>query len=296
MPAPCRTASPTAARTVTASTSPRILGPCRAAPVHRRLAIIDLSTEANQPFVKDGIVLVYNGELYNYRQLRAELESHGVRFRTASDTEVVLEAWRFGGEAWLAASAGCSPSPCSSRPPGAWCWRGTTSGSSPCSWPSARRAWPSPASSRRCGRAGRCRGRPNGHRRLAALLLGAREPLRHQRGGEAAGRLLGREVARTVAGAPVLRPRRGLGHRDHGIDADELEGILEDSVSAHLIADVPVSTFLSGGLDSSLVTALARRRTRPSTPTRSASGPRTRSSRPCPTTSRTLASSPGSSA
>ena len=68
---------------------------------HTRLAIIDLSTEANQPFIKDGIALVYNGELYNYKQLRAELESHGVRFRTASDTEVVLEAWRFGGEAWL---------------------------------------------------------------------------------------------------------------------------------------------------------------------------------------------------
>ena len=69
------------------------------------------------------------------------------------------------------------------------------------------------------------------------------------------------EVARhTVAGGTgTSTPSKSFGHRDHGIDADELEGILEDSVSAHLIADVPVSTFLSGGLDSSLVTALARR-------------------------------------
>ncbi len=47
-------------------------------------------------------------------------------------------------------------------------------------------------------------------------------------------------------------PVEELGHRDQGIEADELAQILEDSVSAHLIADVPVSTFLSGGLDSSL--------------------------------------------
>ncbi len=44
--------------------------------------------------VKDGLHLSYNGELYNYRELRDELESTGVRFGTESDTEVVLEAWR----------------------------------------------------------------------------------------------------------------------------------------------------------------------------------------------------------
>ena len=54
---------------------------------------------ADQPFTKDGLTLVYNGELYNYRELRAELVAAGVRFRTASDTEVVLEAWRRWGPA-----------------------------------------------------------------------------------------------------------------------------------------------------------------------------------------------------
>ena len=48
---------------------------------HRRLSIIDLSAAADQPFAKDGLTLVYNGELYNYRALRAELVSEGVRFR-----------------------------------------------------------------------------------------------------------------------------------------------------------------------------------------------------------------------
>jgi len=55
---------------------------------HRRLAVIDPLPEANQPFVAhDGrFVLVFNGELYNYRELRRELERGGSRFRTRSDT------------------------------------------------------------------------------------------------------------------------------------------------------------------------------------------------------------------
>jgi len=64
---------------------------------HRRLSIIDLSTAANQPLSKDGLTIVYNGELYNYRTVRAELVVRGVRFVTESDTEVVLEAWRYWG-------------------------------------------------------------------------------------------------------------------------------------------------------------------------------------------------------
>jgi asparagine synthase (glutamine-hydrolysing) len=64
---------------------------------HRRLSIIDLGAAAGQPLTKDGLTLVYNGELYNYRSLRAELTSLGVRFVTTSDTEVVLEAWRTWG-------------------------------------------------------------------------------------------------------------------------------------------------------------------------------------------------------
>src|SRR5262249_46149558 len=63
---------------------------------HRRLSIIDLS-HGQQPLVKSGLALSYNGELYNYRALRAELASRGVTFRTNSDTEVVLEAWREWG-------------------------------------------------------------------------------------------------------------------------------------------------------------------------------------------------------
>ena len=67
---------------------------------HVRLAIIDLRPESNQPFVSsDGnLVLTYNGEIFNYLELRQELEGRGYRFRTNSDTEVLLTAYRHWGQ------------------------------------------------------------------------------------------------------------------------------------------------------------------------------------------------------
>ena len=61
---------------------------------HRRLAIIDLSPAGHQPMISanHGYVLTYNGEIYNYRELRAELEAEGYWFRSQTDTEVVLNA------------------------------------------------------------------------------------------------------------------------------------------------------------------------------------------------------------
>jgi len=69
---------------------------------HRRLSIIDLDARSNQPMCsEDGrLVVTFNGEIYNYRSVRARLERTGVRFRTSSDTEVLLEAYReWGAEA-----------------------------------------------------------------------------------------------------------------------------------------------------------------------------------------------------
>jgi asparagine synthase (glutamine-hydrolysing) len=56
-----------------------------------RLAVIDLNEEANQPFHKNGNFIIFNGEIYNFKELRANLEIDGVHFITASDTEVLLE-------------------------------------------------------------------------------------------------------------------------------------------------------------------------------------------------------------
>lgn len=62
---------------------------------HRRLAIIDLSPAGHQPMISaDGeVVLSYNGEIYNFQELRIELEALGYQFRSRTDAEVVLNAW-----------------------------------------------------------------------------------------------------------------------------------------------------------------------------------------------------------
>jgi asparagine synthase (glutamine-hydrolysing) len=72
--------------------------------LHSRLAIIDLDPRANGPFRFGDHVLTYNGELYEYVELRAELERSGVPFRTSSDTEVVAAAIASGRAATLLGS------------------------------------------------------------------------------------------------------------------------------------------------------------------------------------------------
>jgi len=65
--------------------------------LHTRLAIIDLDPRANQPFERNGIALTYNGEIYNYLEVRAELSMLGHRFATQSDTEVLVVAYQQWG-------------------------------------------------------------------------------------------------------------------------------------------------------------------------------------------------------
>ena len=66
---------------------------------HRRLSIIDKSTAGHQPMIsKDKrFVLSYNGEIYNFRELRIELEAEGYSFRSKTDSEVVLNSLSFWG-------------------------------------------------------------------------------------------------------------------------------------------------------------------------------------------------------
>ena len=68
---------------------------------HRRLKIFDLSERAAQPMVDHelGLALTFNGAIYNFRQLRGELEGKGYRFISQSDTEVLLKAWHAWGKA-----------------------------------------------------------------------------------------------------------------------------------------------------------------------------------------------------
>jgi asparagine synthase (glutamine-hydrolysing) len=70
---------------------------------HRRLAILDLSSAGLQPMADSTgrYWMVFNGEIYNFRELRRELEAQGLRFRTQTDTEVLLELYRESGPAML---------------------------------------------------------------------------------------------------------------------------------------------------------------------------------------------------
>ena len=73
------------------------LGDAHLTLLHTRLSIVDLDTRSDQPFRKHGFSLIYNGEIYNYPELRTELAASGARFETSGDTEVILEAYRRWG-------------------------------------------------------------------------------------------------------------------------------------------------------------------------------------------------------
>src|ERR1035437_10186623 len=77
-------------------------GPC-AVLGHRRLAIQDLDARSNQPMVSTNgkYCITFNGEIYNFHELRRELEAEGVAFRTTSDTEVFLALYSRDGERML---------------------------------------------------------------------------------------------------------------------------------------------------------------------------------------------------
>ena len=74
-----------------------------AAFAHRRLSIIDTGQSSDQPFISEDkkIILVYNGEIYNFRELRTELIAEGVKFNSHSDTEVLLNLYIKEGKGML---------------------------------------------------------------------------------------------------------------------------------------------------------------------------------------------------
>ena len=228
---------------------------------HRRLSIIDLSAAADQPFSKDGLTLVYNGELYNYREIRTELAGHGVRFRTSSDTEVVLEAWRRWGPAALARFRGMFAFAILDERTGSLVLARDQLGIKPL-FVLRRGAGVVFASE------------------LKALVTVLGDELQIEPGALVASMLFYwlPEQRCAIRGVVKLPPGSWMEVRPDGrtttasywrvaeVAAEAAAGppadlgpVIEDSVAAHLVADVPVSTFLSGGLDSSIVTVLARR-------------------------------------
>lgn len=228
---------------------------------HRRLSIIDLSAAADQPLVKDNLALVYNGELYNYRQLRAELAGLGAVFTTNSDTEVVLEAWRQWGPAALNKFRGMFAFALADTATGELILARDPLGIKPLLYLE----------------------RGDGivfASELKALVAALGPELRIEPGALAAsmlyywipeGRCAIQGVRKLPAGSwarlhPGARPKVTYYWRTQDVAAEsasqpgpDLRAVIEESVRAHLVADVPVSSFLSGGLDSSIITVLAHK-------------------------------------
>lgn len=69
---------------------------------HRRLSILDLSSQSNQPMERDGVSIVFNGEIYNFREIKIKLKEKGHHFSTDSDTEVIIVAYLEWGMSALA--------------------------------------------------------------------------------------------------------------------------------------------------------------------------------------------------
>ena len=89
---------------------------------HRRLRVIDLSPHAAQPMTNEegSLIVVFNGEIYNFPSLRAELIALGHSFRSQSDTEVQLHGYESWGDALFAKLRACSRSPFGIATRAAW--------------------------------------------------------------------------------------------------------------------------------------------------------------------------------
>lgn len=239
---------------------------------HRRLSIIDLSDRAAQPMVSaDGqLIISFNGEIYNYRQLKTELEAKGRVFRTESDTEVLLHLYAEKGEAMLHELRGMFAFALWDARKQALLLARDQFGIKPLYYTSASTS------------AGTLRFASQ----VKALLAGgqidtAPEPAGHTGfflwGSVPAPYTLYRGIRALPAGHFLWVGAQGasepqpfclitdiLAHAAanpaRGSQRDALDAIgaaVRSSIAAHHVADVPVGMFLSAGFDSALITALS---------------------------------------
>lgn len=238
--------------------------------VHRRLAIIDTSDAGLQPMIdpESGMVIVFNGEIYNFRELRSELGMAGEHFRTGTDTEVLLKLFaRMGHGAWARLRGMFAVA----------IWNPATQcltlardgfGIKPL-YLSEQGGTVRFASQVKALRAGGVVGQnPDAAGQVGFLLWGhVPEPFTLWQGiraltpGTAID--IGADGSRRVTEFFNLTseiaspPPLPLQPRTQGDALALLRQALKDSVLHHLIADVPVGVFLSAGIDSSVLTALA---------------------------------------
>lgn len=233
---------------------------------HRRLSIIDLSITGRQPMASaDGrYVLIYNGEIYNAHELRPELEALGHLFQGHSDTEVLIEgiaAW--GVETCVRRLIGMFAFALWDKRERRLTLVRDRLGIKPLYWTKvdqtylfgselkALRAYPG--------------WQPAVDRHALALFMrdrvvGAPQSIYQGVEALAAGEILeiskdGQERRQVYWDAVAIAQQDPIVQSDKEA-TDQLETLLRDAVSRRMIADVPLGAFLSGGIDSSVVTAL----------------------------------------
>jgi asparagine synthase (glutamine-hydrolysing) len=234
---------------------------------HRRLSIIDLATGSQPMESCDGrYVIVFNGEIYNFPELRKILSGRGARFRTSSDTEVILEAYREWGSKLVDHLHGMFAFVIWDRQRRAAFAARDRIGIKPLCWASV----------------------PDGLVIASTLepfsllqtfwnvdIQAVRDIMVYDY--ILAPRTIYRDVQKLEPGCqlewgiaqgdPVIRRYWAPPLIDDSLkapDSDELETLLEQAVERQMISDVPIGVFLSGGIDSSLIVAfMARHSSKP---------------------------------
>jgi asparagine synthase (glutamine-hydrolysing) len=243
---------------------------------YRRLAVIDLGPGGAQPMVSSGgrWVLVYNGEIYNHPELRRRLESAGTRFRSQSDTEVVVAAVeRWGVDRAIDACEGMFAAALWDRrdrqlhllrdrfgeKPLYYGWVGTVFGfgselKAMCTLPGFTAELDREAVARYLRY--NCIPAPDTvWRGIRKLLPGHLVTLT----GDLTPGVLPEQRCYWSAADAVARARQHPLTVSDAEMTDRLETVLSDAVAARMVADVPVGAFLSGGIDSSTIVALMQR-------------------------------------
>lgn len=236
---------------------------------HRRLAIIDLSDAGAQPMVSpDGnLVITFNGEIYNYAALRAELEAQGYAFRTRSDTEVLLHLYAAKGAAMVHHLRGMFAFALWDRQKSGLLLVRDPYGIKPLYYVDDGWTLRFASQVKALLAGGRVSGDPEPAGWAGFLLFGSvPEPYTIYQDVRAvpAGTMLW--IDRLGAGKPqpyfsiseAFRLAEDRAAESQGDLHEQFRAALRDSVRHHLVADVPVGLFLSAGIDSGALLGLMR--------------------------------------
>ncbi|MBK8207348.1 MAG: asparagine synthase (glutamine-hydrolyzing) [Planctomycetes bacterium] len=227
---------------------------------HRRLAIIDLAGGAQPMGTPDGRVWVtFNGEIYNFKQLRSELQAAGFQFRTNSDTEVLLHGWLAWGNAMVAKLRGMFAFCVVDFERQAWLLARDPFGIKPLCYRLETEGVTFASELHPLKRAGETCSLETVEWFLRyqyipepfSIYAGIRKlPAAHWLEGDFEGNTTGPERYWHL----VFHEQAGVSEADW---LDRFDAAMRESVSAHLLADVPVGVLLSGGVDSTLIACAA---------------------------------------